>query len=61
MQAGKGLPEVQWVLKLFKIAFDWVEANGTGCKIPREEIDLEYDSALEMLMLRKYLKMCCNL
>ncbi|CAK9152913.1 unnamed protein product [Ilex paraguariensis] len=42
---GKGLPDVHSVLKPFKDAFDWVEANNSGRVIPREGVDMEYDSA----------------
>ncbi|XP_052202535.1 DNA mismatch repair protein MSH6 [Diospyros lotus] len=42
---GKGLPDVHSVLKHFKDAFDWVEANNSGRVIPCEGVDVEYDSA----------------
>ena len=45
LYAGKGLPDVHSVLKHFKEAFDWDEANSTGRIIPREGVDAEYDSA----------------
>ncbi|KAM1058270.1 hypothetical protein EV2_032353 [Malus domestica] len=44
---GKGLPDVNSVLKHFKDAFDWVEANNSGRIIPHEGVDIEYDSACE--------------
>ncbi|CAN6558760.1 unnamed protein product [Malus baccata var. baccata] len=44
---GIGLPEVNSVLKHFKDAFDWVEANNSGRIIPHEGVDIEYDSACE--------------
>lgn len=43
--AGKGLSNVNSVLKHFKDGFDWVEANSSGRIIPREGVDNEYDSA----------------
>nr|XP_011465355.1 PREDICTED: DNA mismatch repair protein MSH6 [Fragaria vesca subsp. vesca] len=42
---GKGLSNVNSVLKHFKDGFDWVEANSSGRIIPREGVDNEYDSA----------------
>ncbi|KAB2605072.1 DNA mismatch repair protein MSH6-like [Pyrus ussuriensis x Pyrus communis] len=44
---GKGLPDVNSVIKHFKDAFDWVEANNSGRIIPHEGVDIEYDSACE--------------
>ncbi|KAH7862176.1 hypothetical protein Vadar_001089 [Vaccinium darrowii] len=63
---GKGLPDVHSVLKHFKDAFDWVEANNSGRIIPREGVDLEYDSACRTvveveLSLKKHLKEQRNL
>ncbi|KAM2142926.1 hypothetical protein ACFX1Q_009003 [Malus domestica] len=46
---GKGLPDVNSVLKHFKDAFDWVEANNSGHIIPHEGVDIEYDSACEKI------------
>ncbi|XP_048442766.1 DNA mismatch repair protein MSH6-like [Pyrus x bretschneideri] len=45
--SSKGLPDVNSVLKHFKDAFDWVEANNSGRIIPHEGVDIEYDSACE--------------
>ncbi|PRQ21660.1 putative DNA mismatch repair protein MutS [Rosa chinensis] len=42
---GKGLPNVNSVLKHFKDGFDWVEANSSGRIIPHEGVDTEYDAA----------------
>ncbi|XP_010259327.1 PREDICTED: DNA mismatch repair protein MSH6 isoform X2 [Nelumbo nucifera] len=42
---GKGLPDVHSILKHFKDAFDWIEADKTGRIIPHEGVDVEYDSA----------------
>lgn len=42
---GKGLPNVNSVLKHFKDGFDWAEANNSGRIIPHEGVDTEYDSA----------------
>ncbi|GAV87389.1 MutS_V domain-containing protein/MutS_I domain-containing protein/MutS_II domain-containing protein/MutS_IV domain-containing protein/MutS_III domain-containing protein [Cephalotus follicularis] len=42
---GKGLPDLDSLLKHFKQAFDWVEANTSGRIIPSEGVDMEYDSA----------------
>ncbi|CAK7348409.1 unnamed protein product [Dovyalis caffra] len=44
---GKGLPDILPILKHFKSAFDWVEANNSGRIIPHEGVDIEYDSACE--------------
>lgn len=59
--AGKGLPEIKTVLKHFKDAFDWVEANNSGRIIPHEGVDMEYDIACKKVKeiefgLTKYLK-----
>ncbi|KAL1816545.1 hypothetical protein ACET3Z_019119 [Daucus carota] len=58
---GKGLPNVQSILKHFKNAFDWVDANNSGRIIPREGADEEYDSACQAVKgiefnLNKHLK-----
>lgn len=42
---GKGLPAIVSILKHFKDAFDWVEANNSGRIIPHGGIDMDYDSA----------------
>lgn len=42
---GKGFPDIHSVLKHFKDSFDWVEANNSGRIIPRDGVDMEYDSA----------------
>ncbi|KAB2597255.1 DNA mismatch repair protein MSH6 [Pyrus ussuriensis x Pyrus communis] len=42
-----GFPDVNSVLKHFRDAFDWVEANNSGHIIPHEGVDIEYDSACE--------------
>ncbi|KAJ6723351.1 DNA MISMATCH REPAIR PROTEIN MUTS FAMILY MEMBER, partial [Salix koriyanagi] len=44
---GKGLPDILPIIKHFKSAFDWVEANNSGRIIPHEGVDVEYDSACE--------------
>lgn len=61
MFAGKGLPDVKLVIKQFKDAFDWVEANSSGRIIPCEGVDEEYDAACGSLRkvelsLAKHLK-----
>lgn len=58
---GKGLPNVQSILKQFKDAFDWVDAYNSGRIIPREGADEEYDSACQAVQgiesnLKKHLK-----
>ncbi|XP_008451484.1 DNA mismatch repair protein MSH6 isoform X2 [Cucumis melo] len=58
---GEGLPDLHSVLSHFKDAFDWVEANSSGRVIPREGVDVEYDSACEKIKeiqssLTKHLK-----
>ncbi|KAF8006661.1 hypothetical protein BT93_K0846 [Corymbia citriodora subsp. variegata] len=58
---GKGLPEVSSILRHFKDAFDWVEASNSGRIIPREGVDMEYDSACNKMKeiesnLMKHLK-----
>lgn len=42
---GKGLPAIVSILKHFKDAFDWVEANNSGRIIPHGGVDMDYDSA----------------
>ena len=59
--SGEGLPDLHSVLSHFKDAFDWVEANSSGRVIPREGVDVEYDSACEKIKeiqssLTKHLK-----
>ncbi|XWS76639.1 hypothetical protein CRYUN_Cryun01aG0194500 [Craigia yunnanensis] len=61
LTAGKGLPNIHSILKHFKDAFDWVDANNSGRIIPHEGVDLEYDSACEKVKeiessLTKHLK-----
>ncbi|XP_022757900.1 DNA mismatch repair protein MSH6 isoform X2 [Durio zibethinus] len=56
-----GLPNIHSILKHFKDAFDWVDANNSGRIIPHEGVDLEYDSACEKVKeiessLTKHLK-----
>ncbi|KAK2649644.1 hypothetical protein Ddye_017133 [Dipteronia dyeriana] len=58
---GKGLPDIITILKHFKDAFDWVEANNSGRIIPHEGGDMEYDSACKTVKeiesgLEKHLK-----
>lgn len=58
---GKGLPEVSSILRHLKDAFDWVEASNSGRIIPREGVDMEYDSACNKIKeiesnLMKHLK-----
>ncbi|CAA0824896.1 DNA mismatch repair protein MSH6 [Striga hermonthica] len=53
--------EVHSILKHFKNAFDWEEANQSGRIIPREGADVEYDAACQMVRhiesnLQKHLK-----
>eukprot|EP00258_Populus_trichocarpa_P024994 XP_024441013.1 DNA mismatch repair protein MSH6 [Populus trichocarpa] len=43
----KDLPDILPILKHFKSAFDWVEANNSGRIIPHEGVDVEYDSGCE--------------
>ncbi|KAE8660577.1 DNA mismatch repair protein MSH6 [Hibiscus syriacus] len=47
LTTGKGLPNIHSILKHFKDAFDWVDANNSGRIIPHKGVDLEYDSACE--------------
>ena len=59
--SGEGLPDLQSVLSHFKDAFDWCEANSSGRIIPRESVDVEYDSACKKIKeiqsnLTKHLK-----
>lgn len=58
---GKGLPDVNDVLRHFKEAFDWMEAKSSGRIIPRDGVDKEYDIACKMVTdiefsLAKHLK-----
>ncbi|XP_043720613.1 DNA mismatch repair protein MSH6 [Telopea speciosissima] len=46
---GKGLPDIYSVLKHFKDAFDWPEADCSGRIIPHEAVDMEYDSACKQI------------
>ncbi|KAK1294157.1 DNA mismatch repair protein MSH6 [Acorus calamus] len=47
---GKGLPDVQPVLKHFKDAFDWSDAVELGHIVPHEGADAEYDAACKSLL-----------
>ncbi|KAJ4727792.1 DNA mismatch repair protein [Melia azedarach] len=58
---GKGLPAILSILKHFKSAFDWEEANNSGRIIPHDGVDREYDSVCEKVKqiessLTKHLK-----
>lgn len=58
---GKGLPDILLILKHFKDAFDWVEANNSGRIIPHGGVDIDYDSACKKIReiessLTKHLK-----
>lgn len=46
---GKGFPDIDPVLKHFKDAFDWLEADRTGRIFPHEGVDIEYDSACRIV------------
>ncbi|XP_026446226.1 DNA mismatch repair protein MSH6-like [Papaver somniferum] len=46
---GKDLPDLSQVLKHFKEAFDWIEADQSGRIIPHVGADSEYDSACEVV------------
>ncbi|XP_042476035.1 DNA mismatch repair protein MSH6 [Macadamia integrifolia] len=46
---GKGLPDIYSVLKHFKDAFDWPEADRSGRIIPHEGVDMEHDSACKQI------------
>lgn len=59
--AGKGLPAIVSILKHFKDAFDWVEANNSGRIIPHGGVDMDHDSACKKVKeieasLTKHLK-----
>ncbi|KAJ4838664.1 DNA mismatch repair protein msh6 [Turnera subulata] len=61
LSPGKDLPDVNSMLKHFKDAFDWVEANNSGRIVPHEGADEEYDSACKRVRdiefsLTKHLK-----
>lgn len=61
LYAGKGLPAILSILKHFKSAFDWEEANNSGRIIPHDGVDREYDSVCEKVKqiessLTKHLK-----
>ncbi|KAK1281168.1 DNA mismatch repair protein MSH6 [Acorus gramineus] len=47
---GKGLPDVQPVLKHFKDAFDWSDAVELGHIVPHEGADAEYDAACKSVL-----------
>lgn len=58
---GKGLPDVSKMLKLFKDAFDWSEAEQSGRIIPHEGCDTDYDAVCKTISevesgLMKHLK-----
>ncbi|XP_065860345.1 DNA mismatch repair protein MSH6 [Euphorbia lathyris] len=58
---GESLPDIHSILKHFKDAFDWVEANSSGRVIPHEGVDMDYDSACKKVKeiesnLTKHLK-----
>ncbi|KAJ0987201.1 hypothetical protein J5N97_005557 [Dioscorea zingiberensis] len=58
---GEGLPEISSILKHFKGAFDWSEADHSGRIIPHEGCDVEFDTACKTLSdiesgLKRYLK-----
>ncbi|XP_073283875.1 DNA mismatch repair protein MSH6 [Primulina huaijiensis] len=58
---GAGIPDISSILRHFKDAFDWEEADNSGRIIPREGADVEYDAACQKLNdiesdLRKHLK-----
>ncbi|BBH10460.1 MUTS homolog 6 [Prunus dulcis] len=58
---GQGFPDVNSILKHFKDAFDWAQANSSGRIIPHEGVDIEYDSSCEKVKeieshLTKYLQ-----
>lgn len=58
---GKGLPDIHSILKHFRDAFEWVEADRSGCIIPHVGVDIEYDAACLAISnlesnLTKYLK-----
>lgn len=46
---GKGLPNMSSILKQFRDAFDWVDANSMGRIIPHEGADSEYDFACKRI------------
>ncbi|WCJ22309.1 DNA mismatch repair protein MSH6 [Euphorbia peplus] len=58
---GESLPDIHSIVKHFKDAFDWVEANSSGRIIPHEGVDMDYDSACKKVKeiesnLTKHLK-----
>ncbi|KAL8527225.1 hypothetical protein ACS0TY_005198 [Phlomoides rotata] len=58
---GAGIPDVKSILRHFKDAFDWDEANQSGRVIPREGADVQYDAAFQVVKdiesnLEKHLK-----
>ncbi|KAI3449400.1 hypothetical protein Pfo_006065 [Paulownia fortunei] len=66
LMPGTGIPDVHSILRHFKDAFDWEEANHSGRIIPREGADIEYDAACQIVKdieshLRKHLKEQRNL
>ncbi|KAH0467039.1 hypothetical protein IEQ34_004277 [Dendrobium chrysotoxum] len=46
---GKGLPDVSKILKFFKDAFDWSEAEQSGRIIPHEGCDSDYDAVCKTI------------
>lgn len=61
MFPGAGIPDVKSILRHFKDAFDWEEANRSGRVIPREGADVQYDAACQVVKdiksnLSKHLK-----
>ncbi|KAL6515922.1 hypothetical protein OROGR_019227 [Orobanche gracilis] len=49
MFPGTGISDVHSILRHFKDAFDWEEANHSGRIIPRDGADVEYDVARQMV------------
>ncbi|KAK6118119.1 hypothetical protein DH2020_048103 [Rehmannia glutinosa] len=61
LMPGTGISDVLSILRHFKDAFDWEEANHSGRIIPREGADVEYDAACQIVKdiesnLRNHLK-----
>ncbi|KAL3849679.1 hypothetical protein ACJIZ3_011561 [Penstemon smallii] len=61
LMPGSKIPDVHSILRHFKDAFDWEEANNSGRIIPREGADIEYDAACQIVKdiesnLREHLK-----
>ncbi|KAL6525912.1 hypothetical protein OROMI_030307 [Orobanche minor] len=49
LMPGTGISDVHSILRHFKDAFDWEEANHSGRIIPRDGADVEYDAASQMV------------